>query len=346
VLIGVTLILLCGQSAAGDGVTSGPITLASLDMPSSTSIRRSTDGTRLLFAARRTGEPKYDPSYFKFYFLDKKTNLLKRVLDDADENAHEASTDAVCRIAAFTLYHSEPDMLPPRRLIFTVNLDTFEKKVLVKDGNDNYSPSVSPDGRYVAFRADDGNIGLEKKTPLPHDTGKVVNVETGEIRTYCDPWLAIDSGCHQYDPPEWIDNDRVFFYCLSRDTPVHDERGRILTPPGRYGVIVVAIPKENRAVVKYYSGASMFRCVPDRERNTIWFRCSKMIVRSDWDLTQFQTAYQSPDGLLVADHKVENGEVVFIERRGKPWKVEKGNSFRVRITPDKGIIKEEIPERQ
>ena len=344
-VIGVTLILVCGQSTADDGVTSGPITLASLDMPSSTSIHRSADGNRLLFAARRTGEPKHDPRYFKFYFLDKKTNLLKRVLDDTDEDAPLVSTDAACRIAAFTLSQWAPESVA-RRLIFTVNLDTLEKKVLVKDENDNYSPSVSPDGKYVAFRTDDGNIGIEDKKLLPHDTGKVVNVETGEIRTYNEPWYAIDSMCYQFEPPTWLDNDRVFFKCLGRDTPVRDEKGRILTPSGRYGQIVVANPKEKRAIVKYYSGADLFRCVPDRERNTIWFRCSKMIVRSDWDLTRFQTAYEPPDGFFISDHKVENGEVVFIERRGKPWKVEKGSSFLVRITQDKGIIKEEIPEKQ
>jgi hypothetical protein len=90
----------------------------------------------------------------------------------------------------------------------------------------------------------------------------------------------------------------------------------------------------------------MFRCVPDRERNTIWFHSVRSIIKSDWDLTQFQTVYQPPAGSQIAYRKIENGEVVFTQRKGKPWGPERGGDVRVRITQDKGIIKEEIPEKQ
>jgi dipeptidyl aminopeptidase/acylaminoacyl peptidase len=180
-----------------------------------------------------------------------------------------------------------------------VNLKTGERRFIVEDGQCKFSPSISPDGEYIAFYSTDPRIGFLTGKDFLHEEGKVCSLKTGEVKTYKPGRMEQYPFIDPLPPPVWLDNERVAFAHGYDDKPKYDKLGRQITPSGKYVYFTVAYPPKGNAVIRYYSGESTFRCLPDTQRARVLFYNDDRVIQFQWDLTGEKELIHADSGQRV-----------------------------------------------
>ena len=150
------------------------------------------------------------------------------------------------------------------------DLETKQVRTLVSDGAYNYSYVFSPDGKHLAYYADSAE-NFTSTVESSRGAARIVNVQTGEIRTVGGFYQDVGGGPERISGLLWLDNDRVFFP-LAYLPSVHDGNFSLC---GAIAHISKRTTKQIREV-----GALV---LVDKKKQRLFFSDMKKITSSDFD---------------------------------------------------------------
>lgn len=296
------------------------------DLEKDFAVRRQSEkvGDLIAFIGYKQGTSGADKKV-NFYTWNDQTGELAALLSDDRFLEHFGDALQVgefvispdCTQVALTPMYYRTDAPGTCFDIATIDISSGKVTVLVEDEQKNILPSYSPDGRYIAFYSSDPLVDQDKVTPRERCAGRVVNVETKEVKTLTDHFVLPG---HWYFtmPPQWIDAKRVVFSTISTDPEFIEKHAgpdadiytrdeyrllpyvavgnvqsgeiKVLPNPGHYYTSKVIIDEKNRRLVAY-----------DK-----W----KIYVTEDYDLN-------NPDKILHLDKEKERLQKVWLKESGE-----------------------------
>lgn len=109
--------------------------------------------------------------------------------------------------------------------IAVIDARNGEVRYRLADGQRNYAPSFSPDGRHLAYYSTDPDMDLKPDVPIKHSAGRVIDLTTGRVTTFTGHFMDKNSWMFG-DPPRWLDNARVLYRTFCTDASIIAEQAK------------------------------------------------------------------------------------------------------------------------
>jgi hypothetical protein len=243
---------------------------------------------------------------------------------------HDFTVDKVGKRSAISIQLATTEDRVDFRIVL-VELEDGRCRFLADDGQWNYSPSISPDGKYVAYYSSDPRVGQGLRKPLGHSAGKVVCVETGGVTLFKKHRIDNSAFWDRLPAPLWIDDERVFFQSLFSENPVIDPDTKQEPVSAPCNGIIVANAKTHAVKSMYFPGKAGFRCVPDAPRLRLLFYSDDRLVEAGWDCEHMNSIYESDKDCYLVSLELGAGGEIRMKEKGRPNTTSQSVAYTVRI---------------
>lgn len=195
---------------------------------------------------------------------------------------------------------------------------------ILSDGEQNYNPHISPDGRRVAYFSTDpraANEGLS--TPVNHSAGRVMDITTKEVKTIT-PYFTDKNPYTFTSGIEWLDNDHVFFHSLSTDENFikeivkSDDQEPMIYKGVKYCpyVAVASVSTNETKILAMPGGHVVPQYIMDREGKRFYFsevsnEKKQVIIKTDFNLENPQTIVDRDSQKKIYSMKLQNGKLIY-----------------------------------
>lgn len=291
----------------------------------------SKSGLLCFFGKRKDLNPKYQTKD-QLYVFDKKSLEVWPLQSEAITGClkgnwgfHGLQFDqSGTKIAAVPVFRTTGTWVISYRIV-VIDLNSLEAETVVADGDVNYAPSFSPDGRYLAYFSTEHRTDISsfQETPRRENAGRIVNLETKQITTVTDHFVLpkgghlTDTGLYTYPPTVWLDNERVLFGTFATDREfiaqhvsdfTGDKCGHWAVGNARTGQIKRLLTPGG------YGGTAI-----DFDKKRIFLSDLTKILETDFDLSVLRQVATAGEGKRIIVTGVEDGDVTYrIRERPKP----------------------------
>lgn len=178
------------------------------------------------------------------------------------------------------------------------------REIIVGDGWNNDYPAFSPDGKQIAYYANDPTMSMHGDRAIPLAAGRVVDLQSKRIRTFAEPFLSRDELVAGY-PPKWLDEKRVVF--CTRSTNREKIKGQLGDFAGDSSACAVLANTES-GESKYVfvpQAATMLAATIDEKFHRIIFSDMKIVLQTDMSLESVSILKEVDSRHRISNYKIE-----------------------------------------
>jgi hypothetical protein len=188
------------------------------------------------------------------------------------------------------------------------------------DGQRNFSPCFSPDGRYLAFFSTDSNMQLDPEAVILNCAGRVLDLSTKKVTTLADPFPA--KGDWGPGAPSWLDSERVLFSTMCGDKTIIAQQVKGFAGDKCPCVVLAYCPTGKLKRLMMPLGKATFTPLifldPKRQRIVVSDN-TRQIVQTDYDLENRKIVIEVDDTKRLSAYGVrEDGIVSYKVRENVP----------------------------